>query len=60
MCSRPRKPQRNPKPSAAEVSGSYASAASLSLSLSSASRRSGYWEPSTGYSPEKTIGGGSR
>ena len=41
MCSRPRKPQRKPKPSASEVSGSQESAASLSTSFSSASRRSG-------------------
>ena len=40
MCSRPRNPQRNPKPSAVEVSGSYDSEASLRASLSSASRRS--------------------
>ena len=41
MCSSPRKPQRNPKPSASEVSGSQLSAASLRVSFSSASRRSG-------------------
>ena len=41
MCSRPRKPQRKPNPSASEVSGSQESAASLSVSFSSASRRSG-------------------
>ena len=41
MCSRPRKPQRKPKPSASEVSGSQLSAASLRVSFSSASRRSG-------------------
>ena len=33
MCSRPRKPQRKPKPSASEVSGSHDSAASLSVEL---------------------------
>ena len=33
MCSRPRKPQRKPKPSASEVSGSQESAASLSDEL---------------------------
>ena len=32
-CSRPRKPQRKPKPSATEVSGSYSSEASLSAQL---------------------------
>jgi len=41
MCSRPRKPQRKPKPSASLVSGSQLSAASFSDSFSSASRRSG-------------------
>ena len=41
MCSRPRKPQRKPNPSASEVSGSHDSAASLSVSFSSASRSSG-------------------
>jgi hypothetical protein len=41
MCSSPRKPQRNPKPRAAEVSGSNCTSdASLSWSFSSASRRS--------------------
>ena len=56
MWSRPRKPQRNPKPSAAEVSGSKKNDASLSRSFSSASRSCGYSLPSTGYSPAKTIG----
>ena len=60
MCSSPRKPQRNPKPSAADVSGSKTNDASLRRSLSSASRSSGYWWPSTGYSPAKTIGFSSR
>src|SRR5208283_1336617 len=41
MCRSPRKPQRKPKPSASEVSGSHDSAASFSVSFSSASRRSG-------------------
>ena len=41
MWRRPRKPQRKPNPSASEVSGSHDSAASLSVSFSSASRRSG-------------------
>ena len=40
MWSRPRKPQRKPKPSAAEVSGSKVNEASLSRSFSIASRRS--------------------
>ena len=47
MCSMPRKPQRKPKPRATELSGSKESEASLSLSFSSASRRSGYLEPSS-------------
>ena len=41
MCSRPRNPQRKPKPSAWDVSGSQRSEASFSESFSSASRRSG-------------------
>ncbi len=56
MCSRPRKPQRKPKPSAADVSGSKKNDASLSRSFSSASRSWGYSLPSTGYRPAKTIG----
>ena len=40
MCSRPRKPQRKPKPSAADVSGSKVNDASFSRSFSSASRSS--------------------
>ena len=56
MCSRPRKPQRKPKPSACEVSGSYESAASFRASFSSASRRSSKSSVSTGKSPQKTIG----
>ena len=38
MCSRPRNPQRKPKPSATELSGSKKNDASLSCSLSRASR----------------------
>ena len=41
MCSSPRKPTRKPNPRASLVSGSQVSAASLSVSFSSASRRSG-------------------
>ncbi len=48
MWSSPRKPQRNPNPRAAEVSGSYWRLASLSLSLASASRSSSYWFESVG------------
>ncbi len=56
MCSSPRNPHRKPKPSAADVSGSKKNDASFSRSFSSASRSSGYWCPSTGYSPANTIG----
>ena len=56
MWSSPRNPQRNPKPSASEVSGSKWNEASFSRSFSSASRSCGYSLPSTGYSPAKTIG----
>ena len=48
MCSRPRKPQRKPKPSAVEVSGSKNSELSFSRSFSSASRSCWYSWPSTG------------
>ena len=48
MCRSPRNPQRNPKPSAPDVSGSYVNDESLSRSFSSASRRSAYSSPSTG------------
>ena len=41
MWSSPRKPQRNPKPSATELSGSNVKLASLRCSFSSASRSSG-------------------
>ena len=60
MCSRPRKPQRKPKPSAVDDSGSYTREVSLSLSLSSASRSSGKSSPSTGKIPANTMGFGSR
>ena len=40
MCSRPRKPHRNPKPSTPDVSGSYVNDESLSRSFSRASRKS--------------------
>ena len=56
MCSRPRKPQRNPKPRAVDVSGSKKSELSFNRSFSSASRNAPYSWPSTGYSPAKTIG----
>ena len=56
MCSRPRKPQRKPKPSACDTSGSNISAASFSLSFSSESRSWSYSELSTGYRPANTCG----
>mmetsp|Transcript_6017 Transcript_6017/g.10333 ORF Transcript_6017/g.10333 Transcript_6017/m.10333 type:complete len:210 (-) Transcript_6017:1024-1653(-) len=56
MCSRPRKPQRKPKPMAEEDSVSKDKAASLSLSLSRASRRSGNWSAFVGNRPQNTIG----
>ena len=55
-CSRPRKPHRNPKPRAAEFSGSNERAPSLSCSFSSASFRSPNWSESVGNSPANTIG----
>ncbi len=55
-CSRPRKPQRKPKPSAAEVSISWEKLASFSASLSMASRRSSKSALSTGKRPQKTTG----
>ena len=42
MCSSPRKPQRKPKPSAIEVSGSKKNEASFKRSFSSDSRSSAY------------------
>ncbi len=48
MWSRPRKPQRKPKPSATELSGSKLKLASLRCSFSIASRRFGYSEPMMG------------
>ena len=56
MCRRPKKPHRKPKPSAMEFSCVKLMDASFSFSFSSASRRSPYFEPSAGYTPEKTIG----
>ncbi len=56
MWSRPRKPHRKPKPSATDVSGSKKNEASFRRSFSRASRSSGYFEASTGYSPANTIG----
>src|SRR5471032_1638862 len=56
MCSRPRKPQRKPKPSACDTSGSYISAASFSFNFSSESRSASYWLASTGNRPANTCG----
>ena len=55
MWSIPRKPQRNPKPSADDVSGSHENAESLSASFSMASRSVWYSAESTGKMPEYTI-----
>ena len=54
--SRPKKPQRKPKPRATEVSGSKNRDASFSWSFSRASRSSGYLAPSAGYRPQYTMG----
>ena len=56
MCNRPRKPQRKPKPSACDTSGSYIRAASFSFSFSSESRSASYWFASTGNRPANTCG----
>src|SRR5947199_123886 len=42
MCSSPRKPQRNPKPSASEVSGSAVNEEAFRRSFSTASRSASY------------------
>ena len=60
MWSRPRKPVRKPKPSATLVSGVYTMAGSLSLSLSSASRRFSKSLVSIGKMPVYTMGFTSR
>ncbi len=54
--SSPKNPQRKPKPSAAEVSISWLKLASLSASLSMASRKASKSLLSTGKSPQKTTG----
>ena len=59
ICKRPKKPHRNPKPRAADDSGSKTRAASFNCNLSSASRSIGYSAPSNGNNPENTIGFGS-
>jgi hypothetical protein len=48
MCKSPRKPQRKPKPSAVDDSGSYCRLASLRASFSSASRSASYWSEAVG------------
>ncbi len=60
MCNRPRNPHRNPNPRAPEDSGSNVKLESLSRSFSSASRKAVSSSPSIGYSPQNTIGLGSR
>src|ERR1039457_4132013 len=55
-CSRPRKPQRKPKPGATELSASKLKALSLSRSFSSASRSRPCSCDSIGYSPANTMG----
>ena len=54
ICSKPKKPQRNPKPSACETSGSYKREASLSFNFSRDSRNWSYSLASTGYRPANT------
>src|SRR3990172_2260157 len=63
MWSRPRKPQRKPKPSATELSGWKLIEASLRWSFSSASRNSGQSGPGGGGRPRGgggAAGGGGR
>src|SRR5271165_4447189 len=55
-CSSPRKPQRKPKPSAAEVSISKEKLASLRRSFPIAARKSSNCAASTGNSPQNTTG----
>ncbi|MNL11611.1 hypothetical protein D3C87_1324510 [compost metagenome] len=59
-CSSPKKPQRKPKPSAAEVSISKEKLASLRRSLPMAARNSSKSEASTGKRPQKTTGWAGR
>ena len=56
MCSRPRKPQRKPKPSAGEVSISNWKLASFRRSFARLSRRSSNSPASTGNRPQNTTG----
>ncbi|MNZ91586.1 hypothetical protein D3C78_1105750 [compost metagenome] len=55
-CSRPRKPQRKPKPRAADDSISKEKEASLRRSLPTAARRSSKSAASTGKRPQNTTG----
>ena len=55
-CKRPKKPQRNPNPNAAEVSISKLNDASFRANFSIASRRSSNWALSTGNKPQNTTG----
>ena len=54
--SSPKNPHLNPKPSAADVSGSYSNAASFNCSFSNAIFKFSYSLPSIGYNPQYTIG----
>ena len=56
MCRRPRKPQRKPKPSACETSGSNCSEASLRRSFSRDSRSWSYSLDSTGVQAREHLG----
>ena len=55
-CNSPKNPHLNPNPNAADVSGSYSSAASFSFSYSNAVFKFSYSLPSIGYNPQYTIG----
>ena len=50
--SNPKNPHLNPNPNAADVSGSYSSAASFNCSFSNATFKFSYSLPSIGYSPQ--------
>ena len=55
-CNNPKNPHLNPKPNAADVSGSYSNAASFNFNFSNAIFKFSYSLPSTGYNPQYTIG----
>ena len=56
MCNIPRKPQRKPKPSAADDSGSNVKEASFNCNFSREARKSSKSSVSIGYTPANTIG----